>query len=71
MVQAAKCGGRGQLQHCVIDDLTEHGTIEARRFYESPFTDVSPRGPEGLFSTGEVDRLVAAAKTVRDQAAVA
>ncbi len=55
----------------IIDDLTEHGLIEARRFYESPFTDVSPLGPEGLFSAGEVDRLVAAAKTIRDQAAVA
>ena len=55
----------------IIDDLTEHGVIEARRFYESPFTDVSPLGPEGLFSAGEVDRLVAAARTVRDHAAVA
>ena len=29
----------------VIDHLTEHGVIEARRFYESPFTDLSPTAP--------------------------
>jgi hypothetical protein len=29
----------------VIDHLAEHGVIEARRFYESPFTDLSPPAP--------------------------
>lgn len=34
----------------VIDHLTEHGVIEARRFYESPFTDLSPTGPDACSS---------------------
>ena len=36
----------------VIDELTEHGVVEPRRFYESPFTDVSPQGPDALFESG-------------------
>jgi type I restriction enzyme, R subunit len=35
----------------IIDHLTEHGVIEAERLYESPFTDLNPRGVEGLFDT--------------------
>lgn len=33
----------------IVDYLTEHGVMEAARLYESPFTDLSPRGPEGVF----------------------
>jgi type I restriction enzyme, R subunit len=55
----------------VIDDLSQHGVIDARRFYESPFTDVSPQGPEGLFSSTEIDRLVLVLDEVRSNAAVA
>jgi type I restriction enzyme, R subunit len=32
--------------------------IEPRRFYESPFTDLSPQGPDALFESGDVDRLL-------------
>ena len=52
----------------IIDELTEHGVVEPRRFYESPFTDVSPHGPDALFEADEVDRLVAAVDRVRHNA---
>ena len=41
----------------IVDHLTEHGVMEAAMLYESPFTDLTPRGPDGLFSSGQVDEL--------------
>ena len=53
----------------IVDHLTEHGVMEAGRLYESPFTDVHPYGPEGLFSSEEVNRLVSLLDEVRERAA--
>ena len=41
------------------------------QLYESPFTDVAQQGPEGLFSSKQVDDLVAILGSVREAAAVA
>jgi hypothetical protein len=45
-------GGRAsanqvEFVNLIVEYLTEHGVMEAARLYESPFTDLSPRGPEG------------------------
>jgi type I restriction enzyme R subunit len=55
----------------VIDHLTENGVIEARRFYESPFTDLSPTGPDALFESADVDRLLAVVADIRHNAGAA
>ena len=63
-VQVALLSGR-------IDHLTEHGVIEARRFYESPFTDLSPTGPDALFESDDVDRMLQVVTDIRHNAEVA
>jgi type I restriction enzyme R subunit len=55
----------------IVNHLTEHGVMEAARLYESPFTDLTPRGPDGLFSTAQVDALLAAIAAVRATAVAA
>jgi type I restriction enzyme R subunit len=52
----------------VIDELSADGVIEPRRFYESPFTDVGPQGPDALFEASDVDRLLAVVADVRRSA---
>ncbi len=48
----------------VVDHLTEHGIVEPGRLYESPFTELTPRGPDGLFSPGQLDELMRALEIV-------
>jgi type I restriction enzyme R subunit len=55
----------------IVDHLTEHGVMDAARLYESPFTDVTPRGPEALFTGAEVDQLIALLDSVRATAVAA
>ena len=55
----------------VIDELAAIGVIEPRRFYEAPFTDLSPQGPHALFETGDVDRLLDVVADVRKRASAA
>jgi len=53
----------------IVDYLTENGVMDPKRLWESPFTDKSPRGPEGVFSSKQVDELVAVLTEIRDRAA--
>ena len=55
----------------IVDHLTEHGVMEAARLYESPFTDLTPQGPDGLFPSGELDALMRAIDAVRKTAVAA
>jgi type I restriction enzyme R subunit len=53
----------------IINHLTEHGTIEPGRLYESPFTDLNSRGVEGVFSPPQVRELLSIVSEVRNNAA--
>ena len=54
----------------VIDYLTEHGTVEERRVYESPFISVAPEGPDAIFVSDDVDEFFEIVKHLRNTAAV-
>ena len=55
----------------IIDHLTEHGVMEPARLYESPFTDLTPQGPDALFKATEVDDLLQVLHHVRATAEAA
>jgi type I restriction enzyme R subunit len=55
----------------IVDHLTEHGIVEPSRLYESPFTDLTPRGPEGLFTSTQLDELMRILEAVRTTAMAA
>jgi type I restriction enzyme R subunit len=39
--------------------------MKAARLYESPFTEIAPQGPDAIFPSADVDRLVAILDSVR------
>jgi type I restriction enzyme R subunit len=55
----------------IVNHLTEHGIMEPAMLYESPFTDLTSHGPDGLFSSSEVDALLNVLNTIRATAIAA
>jgi type I restriction enzyme R subunit len=55
----------------IVDHLTEHGVMKAERLYDSPFTDLTPQGPDALFKPGDVDELIQVLHAVRATAEAA
>jgi type I restriction enzyme, R subunit len=52
----------------IVDHLTQRGWMEPSLLYESPFTDISPRGVEGVFAPKEVEHLIAVLASIRHNA---
>ena len=63
---AGKAATANQIEflNLIVNHLTEHGVMEPALLYESPFTDLTPRGPEGLFDATQVGQLVAALERI-------
>lgn len=49
----------------IIEYLTEHGVMSPALLYASPFTDISPTGPEGVFSSLQVDAMVGVLREIK------
>ena len=60
-----------QFVNMVVDHLAEHGLLDTALLYGSPFTDIAPRGPDGLFDAAQVSELLAALERVRETAIAA
>ncbi len=52
----------------IVQYLTENGTMDAARLYESPFTDISQQGPEAVFPVAKVTELVRVLDDIRERA---
>jgi type I restriction enzyme R subunit len=55
----------------IVNHLTEHGVMAIGRLYASPFTSITPQGPEALFSETEIGQLVAALQHLQASARAA
>ncbi|MHB8619035.1 MAG: DEAD/DEAH box helicase family protein [Chloroflexota bacterium] len=55
----------------IVDHLTEHGQMSPELLYGSPFTDVSPTGPDAIFTSPQVDRMVAILREITEKATAA
>jgi type I restriction enzyme R subunit len=53
----------------IVDELTTNGVVEPARLYEPPYTDLTARGPEALFSEQQVNNIVSILDAVRANAA--
>ena len=53
----------------IIQELTQNGVMEVSRLYETPFVDISPMGPEGIFPTTKVEQMIQVLAEIRQRAA--
>jgi type I restriction enzyme R subunit len=60
-----------QFVNLIVDHLTERGVMDSGLLYESPFTDLTPTGPDGLFKSAQVNELLAVLAQVRAAALAA
>ncbi len=53
----------------VIEYLTRNGVMDAGKLYESPFTDFSTEGVDGLFQDRETNKIISILEMIRENAA--
>lgn len=53
----------------IVQELTQAGVMDAERLYQSPFIDINPLGPDGVFPSAVVDQLFKVISDIRLSAA--
>jgi len=61
-------GNQIEFVNLIVNHLTEHGIMPAALLYESPFTDITPQGPDSLFTSAQVDELLMLIEEVQARA---
>lgn len=55
----------------IINQLVDNGIVDVGLLYESPFTDIAPTGPDALFTSEQVNRIMELLDTIRSTALAA
>jgi len=55
----------------IINQLVDHGIVDVSLLYESPFTDVSPQGPDALFTAEQIEKIMGLLDEIRSTAIAA
>ena len=65
--------GANQIEfvNLIVDHLTERGILLPAALYESPFTDLSPTGPDAIFAFEAVGKLIVTLEAVTASATAA
>jgi type I restriction enzyme R subunit len=53
----------------MINYLTQNGVMKAELLYESPYSDLSPDGLDGVFPDAEANQIVGILKGIEQNAA--
>lgn len=59
-----------QFINLMVDYLTQSGWMQVGQLYESPFTDYSSRGIDGMFDPEQVAQLVSVLDEIRARAEI-
>lgn len=51
-------GNQIEFVNLIVDHLTEHGAMNPELLYESPFSDLNPKGPEGGLNSAKINELI-------------
>ncbi len=55
----------------IINQLVDNGIVEIGLLYECPFTDISPTGPDTLFTSEQVRRIIQLLEEIKSTALAA
>ncbi|MGB7329459.1 MAG: DEAD/DEAH box helicase family protein [Rubripirellula sp.] len=55
----------------IVNQLVDHGIVDVSLLYESPFTDISPQGPDALFTAEQIEKIMALLDDIRSTAIAA